>query len=234
MFVDGHCIDVPKKFVPIVAQNYKKEMNVGLENLVFDYLNLELLYKLYASFFSRADVSLPGFSKYFKGHSRHMGGQALALTQYINTRGGVVNFKTMGMVDLCTDVKAATKEFRIRPHGSRPNKRRPMSMICEFIADNKNSKKNREDQHAAIQEIMSTSPGLTGLEDQLAMEHRLMAATLSTVNTAKHYNDPVTKHNMEEFLMLERPAAVTKLISRLRAGGDYTLTEYEMDMELAE
>jgi len=214
-------ISASSKFVPEVTQQFPEAVHIQLEQHVKHYMQLDMLYKAYAAYFSRADVALTGFSKYFQGHSDHMRGQAVALTQYINMRGGNVGYTDVEIRRPCkTIIKDTLEKFSI-------TLKKRKAFICKFQLS---VKKARD----AVSQSKITTAGLTGLEDALAMEQWIIEKTLDALNTAKNKKDALTKHHLEEFLEMERPKGMRMLIDRLRlyTGEDYSVGEYIMDREL--
>ena len=51
-----------------------------------------------ANYFSRADVSLPGFSKYFQKASERELENANHFMKYVNMRGGTVDFENIPVI----------------------------------------------------------------------------------------------------------------------------------------
>ena len=61
--------------------------------------NYEILYLfMQANYFSRADVALSGFSKYFKKASEREMDNANEFMSYVNTRGGILDFKDIPVI----------------------------------------------------------------------------------------------------------------------------------------
>lgn len=204
-------------FVVDVQQNYNKVVNLRLQQLVNSYNEAELFYKAYASYFARADVSLLGFSKYMSAHSGHMKTQVLSLTDYINSRGGFIQFTTVQLGDACREVKKELANFDTKP-------KRKDADICQFQFTNTKKKEVK----------IGTYNGLYGLEDALAMEKHLMDRIYGVIKKALEYGDGHAKHNIELFLEKERVKTLKDKIDRLRKYGDedYHLGEYTIDEEL--
>ncbi|RUS79582.1 hypothetical protein EGW08_012653 [Elysia chlorotica] len=84
-----------KDIVVAVQQNYKPE----IDNLLIEQIQRELtasyIYQAYASYFQRADVSLPGIQKFFADASLEERGHAEKLIDYVNKRGGHAKFDTL-------------------------------------------------------------------------------------------------------------------------------------------
>ena len=51
-----------------------------------------------ANYFSRADVALPGFAKYFKRASEREMDNANDLMDYVNKRGGYLDYKDIPVI----------------------------------------------------------------------------------------------------------------------------------------
>lgn len=68
---------------------------------------MELSYSILfmqANHFSRADVALPGFAKYFKEASEREWENANEFMNYVNKRGGVLDFKDIPVIILLSSI----------------------------------------------------------------------------------------------------------------------------------
>merc|ERR1712137_209897 len=72
---------------------------MGCEDALNQQINAELtasyVYRAMAAYFDRDDVALPGFRDFFKENAEEETGHAQIFIDYVNRRGGRVNFKQL-------------------------------------------------------------------------------------------------------------------------------------------
>ncbi|RUS83970.1 hypothetical protein EGW08_008276 [Elysia chlorotica] len=87
--MQGNCCP-DKENVAMVRQSYTCDVNCLLIKQIHHEMSASFLYQAYASYFQRADVSLPGIQKFFAQASHEERGHADYLIDYVNKRGGHV------------------------------------------------------------------------------------------------------------------------------------------------
>ncbi|ESO90359.1 hypothetical protein LOTGIDRAFT_178880 [Lottia gigantea] len=87
----------------MIRQNYEMKVNNHLRRQVTLELMASYLYQAYGSFFDRADIALPGVKKFFESSSKEERDHADGLVEYINKRGGNMQFE---------DVKSAVEDWK--------------------------------------------------------------------------------------------------------------------------
>lgn len=84
-----------------VSQNFASSTNKYLnKNIIPGHLTASYRYLMMANYFSRADVALPGFAKYFKRASEREMDNANDLMDYVNKRGGYLDYKDIPRPDV--------------------------------------------------------------------------------------------------------------------------------------
>lgn len=87
--------------VPMVSQNFHSSINKYInKNIIPGHLSASYRYLMMANHFSRADVALPGFAKYFKEASEREMDNANEFMSYINTRGGYLSYMDIQRPDV--------------------------------------------------------------------------------------------------------------------------------------
>ncbi|KAL3863379.1 hypothetical protein ACJMK2_005136 [Sinanodonta woodiana] len=82
--------------VPRIRQNFEDQTNVILNNqLIRAYLQASYRYLAMSKYMDRADMARPGFSKFFMEASEREYRNAKTLMDYINKRGGQLEFSTI-------------------------------------------------------------------------------------------------------------------------------------------
>lgn len=238
--------------VLLIKQQYDNRVDNFLDQAVEYYNGLELLYKAYASYYSRADVDLPGFAKYFKDSSHHMIKHALDLSTYINMRGGFVRFnkplqiKTwcidpidINFKDYGGDVQRRERMLELEPCPEKDSKGKTIEKtqiskahICRFQQEQVSG----EAEKCSLLSREKWRNGLLGLEDALISEKWLNDQLYNGVKKAVDFNDPLTKHHIEHYMLdIERIKWLGDKVERLgsyTSMDDYVLGEYMMDKEL--
>ncbi|KAK3600840.1 hypothetical protein CHS0354_014202 [Potamilus streckersoni] len=82
--------------VPRTRQKFEDQTNIILNTqLIRTYLQASYRYLAMSKYMDRADMARPGFSKFFMEASEREYGNAKALMNYINKRGGQLDFYTI-------------------------------------------------------------------------------------------------------------------------------------------
>ncbi|CAL1547167.1 unnamed protein product [Lymnaea stagnalis] len=217
-----------KEFVATVRQNYKENINQLLEQQIQKELAASYIYQAYASYFQRADVSLPGIKKFFSDASSEEREHAQSLIDYINQRGGHVQYDKIDLKDACETVMkfvtsdtSGLEEFRDR-----------RMCICGFVAT-----KTINDNCG---ERSDWKEGLIAFEDTLAIERYVNAQLLDIHKKADDEKDAHLTHILEHEFLEEQVSSINKIahaITRLRSfeqgsGNNYKLGEYIFDQHL--
>jgi len=194
-----------------VLQKFPAKVIKRLELLVTIYNRADIVYKAYAAYFERADVNLPGFGKYFRGHSAHMLHQAKTVMDYLTLRGAFFYINTIDPEYAC---KYTAKNLK--------SKDRVDAKICNFQVNGEGS----------VDDIKT--PGLLALQDAVVIERHILDQIYTGLKLPKQDTDPYTEHFLEKLLTTERVKAIKSLSKRLslETADAYPLGEYEMDHEL--
>nr|AFX93745.1 ferritin 3 [Ruditapes decussatus] len=84
------------KSVSVVSQNLEDLVLASInKRLLNDLMGASYTFLYMSAYFGRADIALPGFSKYFRQLSERELGNANFLMSYINKRGGYVEFRSI-------------------------------------------------------------------------------------------------------------------------------------------
>lgn len=84
-----------------VSQNFASSTNKYLnKNIIPGHLKASYRYLMMANYFSRGDVALPGFAKYFKKASEREMDNANEFMSYVNKRGGSLDYKDIPRPDV--------------------------------------------------------------------------------------------------------------------------------------
>ena len=76
-----------------IRQNFHEETEAGLNKQINLELHASYIYQSISFYFDRADVSFPGFSKFFKHNSDEEREHAEKFMKYQNKRGGRIVYK---------------------------------------------------------------------------------------------------------------------------------------------
>jgi len=216
-----------KHFVSNVQQNYDMEINKLLLVQIQKELSASYIYQAYASFFQRADVSLPGISKFFSDASLEERGHAQSLIDYINKRGGYTEFGNIDIISACN----AVTTFITTDSSNLTSRANPMC-ICSYV-----SSLSKEE---CINTRTSWKEGLMAFEDALATERYVNNELLNIHQKADKENDAHLTHILEHEFLEEQVSSIDKLaryVTRLHSfarGGNYKLGEYIFDQHLAD
>ncbi|KAK7482011.1 hypothetical protein BaRGS_00026703 [Batillaria attramentaria] len=206
------------KFVTEVRQKFKPNINDAIVGQIQKELTASYVYQAYASWFGRADVALPGFQKFFSEASKEERDHAQKLIDYVNMRGGHVQYHPINFNDACDVMANATYKMTDRSR----------ACICEFLWTQ--SRK----QCGASQEIQY---GLQAMEDALALERYVNDLLLSLHQQADDAEDPHLTHVLEHEFLEEQVTSIRELagyVTRLRSfkSSGYALGEYMFDQKL--
>jgi len=205
------------RFVSEVRQNFDSNVNDEIVKQIQRELTASYVYQSYASFFGRADVALAGFQKFFSAASTEEREHAQQLIDYVNLRGGHVQYDS---IDLATACDAMTDIGILSGPRSRP-------CICEFV-------KTRSDNECGASE--QTQYGLQAMEDALALERFVNQALLDLHQVADASNDAHLTHVLEHAFLEEQVTSIRELagyVTRLRSfKTNYALGEYMFDQKL--
>ncbi|GFS18401.1 yolk ferritin [Elysia marginata] len=227
-----------KDLVGMVRQNYKCDIDCLLVQQIQLELRASYLYQGYASYFQRADVSLPGIQKFFAHASVEERNHAEYLIEYVNKRGGHVQIDQMEIQKTCEVVQKATEN-----DDSGLDKGMEERMcICGFVSPGGIRKINRDCKFKRDQWM----EGLMAFEDALAVERFVNKKLLDLHKTADDLGDAHLTHLLEHEFLEEQIQAIYELglyVSRLRSfapknsktsrNSNYKLGEYIFDQDLS-
>ncbi|GFS25214.1 ferritin [Elysia marginata] len=216
--------------VDIVQQNFSPEINTHIVNLTRLNLNASYIYQAYASYFERADVSLPGFEGFFDHQSLEKKEHANILIKYINARGGHAQFSQLDLVTVCNLAWSQSKDDSSSLHDPEQG-----MCICNFVATGEANKncapnKNRKNWYE----------GRMALVDALVVERYINKELQELHKAATRKKDADLAHYLEHYLMgdliqdiYQLAQHVTRLrLFALKGGKNYKLGEYILDQEL--
>ncbi|XP_053406915.1 yolk ferritin-like [Mercenaria mercenaria] len=201
-----------------VNQNYNDKVNAKIVQQIQYELKASYLYQAYSHYFGRADVSLPGFAKWFEKASLEERQHATGLIEYINKRGGTVSLNDLGFNSMCTTIDqelAKISEFK-----------RSDACICSFMSSKKDS---------LCAERSTWKNGLWAMQDTLVLERFVNTQLLELHKEAGKHEDPHLSHILEHDYLDEQVESIKKVadyIRQLERVGD-GLGEYTFDKDLA-
>ncbi|BFY98483.1 hypothetical protein BsWGS_01523 [Bradybaena similaris] len=215
------------EFVENVRQHYMENINELLVQQIQKELSASYIYQGYASYFERADVSLPGIAKFFSEASLEERQHAQALIDYINKRGGHAQFEKIDLKGSCELVwNYLTGESS--GLGSYQNRR---LCICGFVSTQAFNSK--------CDERNLWKEGLMAFEDALAIERFVNKELLDLHKEADARKDAHLAHILEHEFLEEQVSSISKLarfVTRLRSfadGNNYKLGEYIFDQHMS-
>lgn len=206
------------QFVADVRQNYDEAVNEEMTKQIRRELTASYVYQAYASFFGRADIALPGFRKFFEEASKEEREHAQQMIDYVNQRGGVVQYDSIDLSVAC-DAMANT-DITFSDSRTRP-------CICEFVWTKSNNEcgSTHERQY-----------GLQAMEDALALERFVNEKILQLHRLADSKGDAHLTHILEHEFLEEQVSSIRDLaghVTRLRSfKTNYALGEYMFDQKL--
>ncbi|GFR80791.1 yolk ferritin [Elysia marginata] len=167
-----------KELVETVVQNYTPEIDELIKDQIQRELTASYIYQAYASYFQRADVSLPGIQKFFSDASLEERGHAEKLIDYVNTRGGHAQFDTLDLKTTCDAVWKASRRDGSGLHNGVEKR----MCICGFVATG-------QINNECPRERDEWKEGLMAFEDALVTERYVNAKLLELHAAADEAND---------------------------------------------
>lgn len=215
-------------YVSMVRQNYEMKVNNHLRRQVTLELMASYLYQAYASFFDRADIALPGVKKFFSESSKEEREHAEHLVEYINKRGGNMQFEDVKLIDACNTLSKEMKKENLQSG-------RQETCICFFMSQ-KREENNKRGDATCSSPVEDWRHALIALEDTLVIEKHVNSELLNIHKLASNNNDPHLTNFLEDVYLTEQVDAIKKLggyITQLRKfTNDYKLGEYIFDQKL--
>jgi len=217
-----------EKFVKYVTQQYKENINTDLTNQIQKELTASYIYQSYASYFQRADVALPGVQKFFAAASLEEREHAQSLIDYVNIRGGHVEFHKIDLYEACDKIFTWAKANSTE---TTKGEDKPFC-ICNFLTN-----KDLKNVDCGSKSDDITRPALMGMTDALSIERYVNQQLLDLHKAADTANDAHLSHILEHEFLDEQVTSINKLghmVTRLRKfkGSNYQLGEYMFDNEL--
>lgn len=204
-------------FVDEVRQNFDAEVNEQIGLQVQYELVASYLYQSYASFLGRADVALPGFQKFFSEASKEEREHAQKLIDYVNLRGGHVQYDSIDLGKACTFISSGgiLTSPRIHP------------CICEKVW----TKSSRE-----CSTSLENQFGKQAMEDALSLERVVNQKLLDLHKKADEKGDAHLTNFLEGEFLEEQVNSIREFaghVTRLRSfTTNYALGEYLYDQKL--
>ncbi|KAK3743205.1 hypothetical protein RRG08_064058 [Elysia crispata] len=216
-------------FVATVQQNYKPEIDDLLKEQIRRELTASYIYQAYASYFQRADVSLPGLQKFFADASLEERDHAQKLIDYVNKRGGHAQFDTLDLKMTCDVVWEASK----RDGSGLYDGVEKRMCVCGFVATG-------QINYDCPTDRAEWKEGLMAFEDALVIERYVNAKLLELHAQADNASDPHLGHILEHDFLDEQVHAIYEVgqhVFTLRKfasgnGRNYKLGEYIFDEHL--
>lgn len=215
--------------VETIRQNYLSEIDKLIREQIQRELAASYIYQAYASYFQRADVSLPGIQKFFSDASLEERGHAEKLIDYINRRGGHAQFDTLNLKKTCDFIWKTSKKDKSGLHRGVEKR----MCICGFVATGKIN-------YACPSDREEWKEGLMAFEDALVIERYVNAKLLELHDEADKADDSHLGHLLEHEFLDEQVHAIYELgqhVFTLRRfvlgnGRNYKLGEYMFDEHL--
>ncbi|PVD29605.1 hypothetical protein C0Q70_08860 [Pomacea canaliculata] len=231
VFIIPVTLVVGKGFVEEVRQNFEEKTNSDLVIQVAAFQRASLAYMAYASYFHRGDVHLPGFRKFFLAASEDALKSSRILIEYVNDRGGHLQFPIINMNEACKMMKVSSDLADLFPPNYTPR-------ICRFAEKRDQSSflkdKKKEKDRSGPEDWQS---GLLALKDALLMERELNRLLLNLRSEAKNRNDYHLQEKVEQEFLGKQTEHIKKLADVIRRlelyeEADYPLGEYVTDLHL--
>ncbi|CAG2206665.1 yolk ferritin-like [Mytilus galloprovincialis] len=197
-----------------VRQDFKTSTIHALNEQIVKELQASYIYKAYSQYYARADVSLPGFAKFFSKAAKEESEHAEKLMDYLNMRGGEVKLQDIKLNDVCDVVSE-----ELGKHSGIENSRTKACM-CYFMAKSQtwNLCGDRDEWYN----------GLMGMEDALVLE-RFVNQKLLDLHKATE-SDAHLSHVLEHDFLDEQVQSIksigdtVKQLRRVKKGlGEYLL-----------
>jgi len=205
-----------------VRQNYRDSINDKIVAQIIKELQASYIYQAYASYFARADVSLPGVKKFFSAASLEERDHAQMLIDYVNQRGGHAQFDNIKLVEACQAVLNDDDAQDVRSDDGR------RMCICSFVAQKQFKK--------TCGERPVWQSAKLAFEDALATERFVNRLLLDLHKAADAAGDAHLSHILEHHFLEEQVASIADLaakVTRLRSfKTNYALGEYIFDQNL--
>ncbi|XP_041369311.1 yolk ferritin-like [Gigantopelta aegis] len=228
-------------FVTEVNQNYHSKINSQINQQITLEHQASYLYKTYASYFGRADVALKGFKKFFSDMSKEENDHADQLIEYVNSRGGSLQYSNIELTSVCNKIQDEVKRTKddlttrgsIR-EGYAPLDEREYPCICYFMSQKRDELK--KDPICSMSNRDDWKNGLMAMEDALIMERYVNEELLALHKKAEHFGDAHLSHILEHPFIDEQVSSIKQFadyITRLRKfKNDYNMGEFLFDQKL--
>eukprot|EP00105_Crassostrea_gigas_P020154 XP_011438871.1 PREDICTED: yolk ferritin isoform X2 [Crassostrea gigas] len=205
-----------------VRQKFKDTTITALNDQITRELQASYFYQAYSQYFARADVSLPGFSKFFSEASKEERSHAEKLMEYINKRGGDVQMKEIKLQDVCDVVSKGLDSTTL-------TFTKTTSCICNFMTGDATALSGIDCDKSMRDSWFN---GLLAMEDTLVLE-RYVNEELLKIHSG-HDDDAHLSHVLEHDFLDEQVNAIKEIgdkISQLKRAG-MGLGEYLFDQKL--
>ncbi|KAK3595299.1 hypothetical protein CHS0354_004447 [Potamilus streckersoni] len=216
----GICSTDP--FVDNIRQNYSEKINNQLIQQIRLELEASYLYHAYSQYFSRGDVALPGFAKFFESASKEEREHATMLMDYVNKRGGYISLQNIQYKTMCDTIKQKDSELGFETD----------ACICNFMSHKKDLKKEIV-KDTCPEDRATWKNGLWAMQDALVAE-RYVNSQLLQLHSDADKTDAHLSHILEHHFLDEQVESIKKIsdyITQLERVGD-GLGEYLFDKSL--
>ncbi|KAK3726852.1 hypothetical protein RRG08_017922 [Elysia crispata] len=191
----------------MVRQNYTCDVNCLLVKQIHWELRASYLYQAYASYFQRADVSLPGIQKFFAHASLEERSHADYFIDYVNKRGGHVHLGQFDVQNTCETVMVFLQSDNSRLDTEVEER----MCICGFVSPGGRNKINKKCPLSRE----TWMEGLMALEDALAAERFVNGKLLELHKRADKLNDAHVAKSRSHCLPTIQHLVVSCLLSNL-------------------
>ncbi|KAK3726849.1 hypothetical protein RRG08_017919 [Elysia crispata] len=133
--------------VEIVSQELSYRNTNQMSQQISSFVTQEVTYKAYASYFGRADVSLPGIQHYLQSYASTARKQAIELTKLAIELGMHVRYSKIQLSQACAVVGKELRAGDItKPLAEQPGSARTKPLICQFLLLNRKDKPDKPDR----------------------------------------------------------------------------------------
>ncbi|KAL5021586.1 hypothetical protein ScPMuIL_000741 [Solemya velum] len=204
--------------VPLIRQEFKDKSSNKINAQITAELQASYLYQAYSQYFSRADVALPGFHKFFEEMSKEEREHAELLMDYVNKRGGELSLADIRLQDTCNVIsEELAKQMTLG---------RDTACICYFMS----AKREKSNTACGLRDIWFN--GRMAMEDALVLERYVNEQLLALRRDSD--DDPHLCHVIEHHFLEEQVDSIKKFgdyIKQLNRAGS-GLGEYLFDQKL--
>ncbi|KAL3863392.1 hypothetical protein ACJMK2_005149 [Sinanodonta woodiana] len=190
-------------YVEKIKQNFDDDVNKKISEQIRLELQASYIYLAYSQYFSRADVALPAFAKYFEDASKEEREHATYLMDYLNKRGGFLTLYDTEFDSVCQTIRAH-KDMQTLSFGSN-------ACICYFM-----SQKKMLADDDICPDRKNWKNGLWAMQDALILERFVTSAIYDLHTLAGKLKDAHFEHVLEHHFLDEQIQSVHKISEHIR------------------